>query len=130
MQGIYGLPHSCRGYGVMRTTRDAHDLRLPSLAPAAHRLRAMVDRAPQQVTIVARGALKALGVALYVALAVIVIALSLRFAGVTTTPFTNAEFVVSGTTGNHARSQELDGRAQEILAGLSGNNRGFTPGGE
>jgi hypothetical protein len=110
--------------------RDTQDLRLPSLAPVAQWLRATAGRVPQQVTIAARGALKALGVALYVALAIIVIALSLRFAGVTTTPFTNAEYAVSGTTGDHARSQELDGRAQEILARLGGTNRGFTPGGE
>jgi len=99
-----------------------HGVRL--LERAARRTaRPLVARLAPIVSPAARTLARPVGIALYVALAVVAMALLLRFSGLPVSPSVSIAELTWSTAqpqGSETREAELDRHAQQILASLSG----------
>jgi hypothetical protein len=131
MQGVYGWSRACPGVGMASGVGEnrLRDL-ANAISPLVGQVRSATSCLPRLAGAVVLRAIRPLGVVLYVAMAIVVMALVLRFAGIPAASFTGADLNGTSSQASETRSQELESRAQEILAGLSQSGPGFSVDGE
>jgi hypothetical protein len=130
-QSVNGLSRAYQGFGMgpdARAACNAHAL-AESLPSLGRWIRSTYVSAQHFAGGFTMRMVKSLAVALYVAIAIVAMALVLRFSGLPglQTFSANELGVVATQSDQHqVRDQELEGRTQEILIGLSEGEHGFT----
>jgi hypothetical protein len=87
----------------------------------ARTARPLIARVVPVVTPVLRTLIRPVGIALYVALAIVAMALLLRMSGVSTSPSFSLVEMTWSSQASESREAELDQQAQRILSALTGD---------